>query len=108
MSLFKNWKLKRKEVKLVEDNKKLKELVKETELIMNMTDDIDIKDAVNLVKDELEYNKLSNSAEAKKLETRVIHMLQDLKLLVNNKKKDKAITLAKEIVRTLKERNIVA
>ena len=108
MSLFKNWKLRKKEEKLIEDNKKLKELIKETELIINMTDDIEIKDAVNLVRDELEYNKLSNSAEAKKLETKITHMLQDLKLLVNNKKKEKAINLSKEIVRTLKERNIVA
>ena len=108
MGIFKNWKLKKQENKLIEDNKKLMALVKETELIMNMTDDLEIKDAVNLVRDEIEYNKLSNTSDAKKLEVEITHKLQDLKLLVNSKKKEKAITLTKEIIRLLKQRNIVA
>jgi len=103
--MFKNLKIRKREEKLVDNNKMYHEMAKEAELLMVTVDDLEIKDAIKLVKEELEYAKTTTNKEAKKYDSKINNMLQDLKIVLN--KKEKAINLTKEIVKTIKQRDVI-
>lgn len=104
--MFKNFKNKKNEEKLLVNNENIKEMVTRCDLLINMTDVSDVKQAIRVMRDEIRYLKLSSKNEAKALEKKISNRLDDLKLCIN--KKEKAIEHINELMKIIKERDIIA
>ena len=104
--MFKNLKIRKREEKLLNNNKMLKELAKEVELIMVTVEDLELKDAMKLAKEELEYAKTTTNSDAKKYDAKIKNMVQDLRIAT--RKKEKAMNLIKELINTIKQRDVIA
>lgn len=104
--MFKNFKKKKTEEKLLVNNENIKEMVTRCELLINMSDVPEVKEAIRVMKDEIMYLKLSSKVEAKNLEKKISNKLDDLKLCIN--KKEKAILHINDLMKTIKERDIIA
>lgn len=104
--MFGNLKTKKKEEKLLVNNQSIKEMVTRCELLINMSDVPEVKEAIRVMKDEIMYLKLSSKSEAKTLEKKISNRLDDLKLCIN--KKEKAINHIQDLMKMIKERDIIA
>ena len=62
--MFKNLKKKKTEEKLLVNNQNIKEMVTRCELLINMSDIPEVKEAIRVMKDEIMYLKLSFDAES--------------------------------------------
>ena len=104
--MFKNFKNKKSEEKLLVNNEAIKEMVVRCDLIINMSDVPEVKEAVRVMRDEIKYLKLSSKNEAKVLEKKISNRLDDLKICAN--KKERAIATIDELMKMIKERDIIA
>ena len=104
--MFKNLKNKKNEEKLLVNNENIKEMVTRCELLINMSDVPEVKEAIRVMKDEIQYLKLSTKAEVKTLEKKISNKLDDLKLCVN--KKERALLQIESLMKMIKERDIIA
>ncbi len=104
--MFKNFKNKKNEEKLLVNNENIKEMVTKCDLLINMSDVFEVKEAIRVMRDEIKYLKLSSKNEAKSLEKKIANKLDDLKLCIN--KKEKAIDHINELMKIIKERDIIA
>ena len=104
--MFKNLKNKKSEEKLLANNESIKDMVVRCDLLINMSDVPEVKEAIRVMRDEIKYLKLSSKGEAKTLEKKISNRLDDLKLCIN--KKERAIAAINELKKMIKERDIIA
>lgn len=104
--MFKNFINKKNEEKLLDNNQNIKQMVTKCDLLINMSDISEVKEAIRVMRDEIRYLKLSTKNETKALERKICNNLDDLKICIN--KKEKALQHINELMKMIKERDILA
>lgn len=104
--MFKNFINKKNEEKLLDNNQNIKQMVTKCDLLINMSDISEVKEAIRVMRDEIRYLKLSTKSETKALERKICNNLDDLKICIN--KKEKALQHINELMKMIKERDILA
>ena len=88
------------------NNETIKDMVTRCDLLINMSDVPEVKEALRVMRDEIMYLKLSSKSEVKALERKISNKIDDLKLCVN--KKERALQNIESLMKLIKERDIIA